>query len=157
MRETKTTGKGGKMTNEISKQICDLCGIEPIECLRQKGEPCLVEGIQDSCYDCVFLETENPVYPDFTNPVNFVRLLELEFEKDCNVTTDENRLMFSMPCTVMEFIGAGGLYGVSNRVEFLQKLLKFIGCRIPQKDGTLCNNDRPAHIIKAIKNAEWEV
>ena len=56
------------MSNDLSRQLCELCGIEP------------------KCVNCgQTVSDENPCpkpcdrqkFPDFTKPVNFVRLLKI--------------------------------------------------------------------------------
>ena len=53
-------------TEEISKKICNQCGIEP-------------QIIQD--YEMNDIE----IYPDFGEPNNFVKLIELHFTKDLTI------------------------------------------------------------------------
>ena len=50
------------MTNELSKQICEICGIEPETITVHRG----------------FTKKEVEAYPDFGEPENFVNLLELK-------------------------------------------------------------------------------
>ncbi len=71
-----------KETKTLSQQICELCGIKP---RRVKPLLCEIKGYKHlTCEFCVEeagkCKTEKKVYPDFENPENFVRLLELETE-----------------------------------------------------------------------------
>ena len=54
------------MRSDINKNICNQCGIKP-------------EIIQD--YEMNDIE----IYPDFFNPKNFVKLIELHFTKELTV------------------------------------------------------------------------
>lgn len=64
------------MTKEktLSQQICELCGIKPKKVEKQCHECGLIME-ECGCFDCY-----KEVYPDFENPENFVKLLELEFQ-----------------------------------------------------------------------------
>lgn len=55
------------MTKELSKQLCELCGIE--------GK--WIKYETETTDGCINLGSKL-VYPDFTKPENFVRLYELE-------------------------------------------------------------------------------
>lgn len=54
------------MTKELSKQLCELCGIE--------GK--WIEYETETTDGCINLGSKL-VYPDFTKPENFVRLLKI--------------------------------------------------------------------------------
>ena len=67
------------MTKDLSKQLCELCGIKPnFFALMQSEENW--EEIPESVYykikDC---STTKIIYPDFTKPENFVGLFNLKW------------------------------------------------------------------------------
>lgn len=59
-------------TKDISKQICELVGIEPRK-MCMKGDVCFDF---DDLLDCNICKDYKNIYPDLTSPVNFVKLLE---------------------------------------------------------------------------------
>ena len=80
------------MTKELSKQLCELCGMEPEVipcphrgCRNHISHPCEVGGNNR------FIET----YPDFGNPKNFIRLFNLKwYLPDDEYGTQEAGLAF---------------------------------------------------------------
>ena len=99
------------MTKELSKQLCELCGIEYViedSCKisdRYWKNSHKIKGIHDDYVqrycpynmectsECEYFY-EKQIYPDFTKPENFVRLLELitRQTKEQNLETMFNHL-----------------------------------------------------------------
>ena len=120
------------MTN-LSKKLCELCGIEPkIICDRP---------IEIECYgtlDCMECEYIKEVYPDFEQPENFVKLLEIPVDSPKNTDIKIIDIMLTS-------------YTYIDRQTFLNQ---FLIC--------LKNSFCPSHyrfnldyIKQAIKNTEW--
>lgn len=73
----------------LSQQICELCGIEA---KRVKPLLCELKGYQHlTCEYCPLksdeCKTKPKVYPDFENPENFVKLLELDISNKTTPAT----------------------------------------------------------------------
>lgn len=62
--------RGKKMTN-ISKELCEICGIEPKK-VEKRCKECNLNMEECGCFDCY-----KEIYPDFEQPENFVKLLEI--------------------------------------------------------------------------------
>lgn len=62
--------RGKKMTN-ISKELCEICGIEPKK-VEKRCKECNLNMEECGCFDCC-----KEIYPDFEQPENFVKLLEI--------------------------------------------------------------------------------
>lgn len=85
--------------NNLSQQLCELCGIEPIflsNCSfenevrlgRSEGiDICKYENGECSCSECELGTTYTALFPDFENPENFVKLLEIYHQNDCYIDT----------------------------------------------------------------------
>ena len=58
------------MTN-ISKELCEICGIEPKK-VEKRCKECNLNMEECGCFDCC-----KEIYPDFEQPENFVKLLEI--------------------------------------------------------------------------------
>lgn len=63
------------MTKELSRQLCELCWIEakPLGCTNNEV---LDTDCKGDCIDCTWYDNDL-YYPDFGQPENFVKLLEL--------------------------------------------------------------------------------
>lgn len=68
------------MTKELSKQLCELCGVEPKK-VEKRCKECNLNMEECGCFDCY-----KEIYPDFTKPENFVRLFELKVKKEYKET-----------------------------------------------------------------------
>lgn len=66
------------MNNEnLSQKLCEICGIEPRMYFVDCGTPeCMAEDYRQ-CFKCPEA-TPIEIYPDFEQPENFVKLLELK-------------------------------------------------------------------------------
>lgn len=81
------------MTKELSKQLCELCGVEPKK-VEKRCKECNLNMEECGCFDCY-----KEIYPDFTKPENFVRLFELKVKKEYKET-----------CTVAEWVTYSNIY-----------------------------------------------
>lgn len=105
------------MTNKnLSRELCEICGIE-------------AKIIED--YD----GNEYEIFPDFTQPENFVKLLELRF------TTKRGDIF-----TVAEALQNGRCFTFADRKSFLEQLLDYI---------FTCENFGE-YIKQAIKSEVWK-
>lgn len=79
--------------NNLSQQLCELCGIEPKILYKSKSNlssgTCWKtrEEYKNSACNQSWSETENTRYPDFEKPENFVKLLEIYHQNDCYIDT----------------------------------------------------------------------
>ena len=89
------------MTKELSKQLCELCGIE------RKW----IKYTTETTDGCVNLGSRL-VYPDFTKPENFVRLFDLTLPQK------------GIP-TIAEFVTYEYLT-ITNSKDFLAKLIEML-------------------------------
>lgn len=89
------------MSNDLSKQLCELCGIERkwIKYTTETTDGCVNYG-------------SRLVYPDFTKPENFVRLFNLETKR-------------KKKSTVAEWVTFENL-SIKNVREFLEELIEII-------------------------------
>lgn len=125
------------MTN-LSKQLCEICGIrvlykiEDIKILQSETALHLINLARaNTNYKDIGAE---PVYPDFTQPDNFVKLLELRF-------TTKRGYIF----TVVEALQNGRCFIFADRKSFLEQLLDYI---------FTCKNFGE-YIKQAIRETEW--
>ena len=58
------------MTN-LSKELCKICGVEPKK-VEKRCKECHLNMEECGCFDCY-----KEIYPDFEQPENFVKLLEI--------------------------------------------------------------------------------
>lgn len=63
--------RGKKMTN-LSKELCEICGIEPKK-VEKRCKECNLNMEECGCFDCY-----KEIYPDFEQPENFFKLFNLE-------------------------------------------------------------------------------
>lgn len=108
----------------LSEQLCEVCGIE--------GK--WFEYTTETTDGCVNLGKKR-VFPDFTQPENFVKLFELSLPKICGVKFTISQLL----CESIEF-------KFSDKKTFLVQLLNFIN---------VCKNFG-RYIKQAIRKADWE-
>lgn len=119
------------MSNDLSRQLCELCGIKPkFFALMQSEENW--EEIPESVYykikDC---STTRIIYPDFTKPENFVRLFDLPIVNNGTRT-----------------VGYFVVY------EFTMKTIKdFIECLIIKLERTQFSITK--EVKQSIRKAEW--
>lgn len=116
------------MSNDLSKQLCELCGIEPERDCINCPHPC-----ETACNNCSYGEL---VYPDFeNNNNNFVKLFELKIVKDVSIA----ELLFKL-----------NIANYSKEI-FLNNLFYIL-----KPDSNIENNTKD--IIKQfIREAKWEV
>ena len=110
------------MTN-LSEELCRICGIE--------GK--WFEYTTETTDGCVNLGKKR-VFPDFTQPENFVKLIELRF------TTKRGDVF-----TVVEALQNGRCFTFADRKSFLDQLLDYI---------FTCENFGE-YIKQAIRETEW--
>lgn len=130
--------------NNLSQQLCELCGIEPIflsNCSfenevrlgRSEGiDICKYENGECSCSECELGTTYTALFPDFENPENFVRLFNLNYVQDTTICS-------MMICRHKQ---------IKNSNEFIKELVIFL-----QFYSGLEYTDR---IKQAIAAEEWE-
>lgn len=127
-------------TKNLSRELCEICGIKPM--YRLKGINALYNEYN---YD-EFCEMRlnkglliptgtKAVFPDFTQPENFVKLLELRF------TTKRGDIF-----TVAEALQNGRCFTFADRKSFLEQLLDYI---------FTCENFGE-YIKQAIKSEVWK-
>jgi hypothetical protein len=126
--------------NDLSKRLCELCGIEPvkIECQRifDDGAEFNPNDCEGDCIDCVYYGEEF-IYPDFTEPENFVKLLEL-------------RLKISKEIYLGRYIQAYEFFKPwYDRKTFIEKLCWCLYHRELEKSNR--------KIVKAIRGEKWKV
>lgn len=103
-------------TKYLSRKLCEICGIEAK----------IIE-------DCIGNEYE--IFPNFIQPENFVKLIELRF------TTKRGDFF-----TVVEALQHGRCFIFADRKSFLEQLLDYI---------FTCENFGE-YIRQAIKSEEWK-
>lgn len=134
------------MTN-LSKELCEICGIEPIKLygcefknLSEYGiswgvDVCpAAEDESIRCEHCEHSKVADFLYPDFENAENFKKLFNLKYGKA------------SWETVIFRFLKCG--FQVINTTEFLEKflnMLKYHNCYATEQ------------LIKAIRQADWEV
>lgn len=114
-------------TKNLSRELCKICEIEPISRCDYCPRNCLGP---DVCK-----RGESIRYPDFTQPENFVKLIELRF-------TAERGDFF----TVVEALQHGRCFIFADRKSFLEQLLDYIFA---------CENFGE-YIKQAIKSEVWK-
>lgn len=105
------------MTKELSKQICEICGINP-----------------ETYIDFELNEFE--VYPDFTEPENFVKLLELKILNGCSLWA---------------FLSLKDAF-VDKRTTFLNLLCSILSGEVKK----ILDENTINSIKQAIREAEWK-
>ena len=90
--------------NNLSRELCEICGIEGkyLEYTTETTDGCVNSG-------------KKRVFPNFTQPENFVRLIELRF------TTKRGDVF-----TVVEALQNGRCFTFADRKSFLEQLLDYI-------------------------------
>ena len=107
------------MTN-LSKQLCEICGIKPMYRLKDinvlYNEDMYNEFCEMRLNKGLLIPTgTKAVFPDFTQPENFVKLIELRF------TTKRGDIF-----TVVEALQNGRCFTFADRKSFLEQLLDYI-------------------------------
>lgn len=129
MKSANCSGWRIKMNNEnLSKNLCEICGIEPCMYFVDCGTPECMEEEYMQCYKCPEA-TPIETYPDFEQSENFVKLLELNVDGVSLWWTINSGSVLcneSLP---------------SNRKEFLKMVCRFI--------------KNKEYIKQAIKSQEW--
>ncbi|MCM1339990.1 MAG: hypothetical protein NC191_10000 [Muribaculaceae bacterium] len=105
------------MAETISQKICELCEIKPKQPERLCKE-CNLTMAECSCITC-----SDYVYPDFTNPENFVQLLELKHKYSDFIIDTFN---YPKDKTFMEIALADILTGISAYKTEEQKFIQAI-------------------------------
>lgn len=124
--------------NNLSQQLCELCGIEPKILYKSKSNlssgTCWKtrEEYKNSACNQSWSETENTRYPDFEKPENFVRLFNLKFL--------ESTVAKEM-CRIGEF---------SDTSQFLSLLIESL------KDEFYFTSHAINALKQAIASEEWE-
>lgn len=130
--------------NNLSQQLCELCGIEPIflsNCSfenevrlgRSEGiDICKYENGECSCSECELGTTYTALFPDFEKPENFVRLFNFKFL--------ESTVAKEM-CRIGEF---------SDTSQFLSLLIESL------KDEFYFTSHAINALKQAIASEEWE-
>ena len=130
--------------NNLSQQLCELCGIEPIflsNCSfenevrlgRSEGiDICKYENGECSCSECELGTTYTALFPDFEKLENFVKLFNLNHVQDTTICS-------MMTCRHKK---------IKNSNEFIKELVIFL-----QFYSGLEYTDR---IKQAIAAEEWE-
>ena len=126
------------MSNDLSKQLAELCGIEgkegQPECLSTDTPVCkkgFTACCPENCTGCKYFNRFEKVYPDFTKPENFVRLFDLPIVNNGTRT-----------------VGYFVVY------EFTMKTIKdFIKCLIIKLERTQFSITK--EVKQSIREAEW--
>lgn len=124
--------------NNLSQQLCELCGIEPKILYKSKSNlssgTCWKtrEEYKNSACNQYWSETENTRYPDFEKPENFVRLFNFKFL--------ESTVAKEM-CRIGEF---------SDTSQFLSLLIESL------KDEFYFTSHAINALKQAIASEEWE-
>ena len=127
-----------KMTKELSKKLCELCGIEPKIRYHVKIAGTVYKISKDNVlkHSGIFKSVGIKIrkvtkdYPDFINPENFVRLFDLTLPQK------------GIP-TIAEFVTYEHLT-ITDSKDFLAKLIEML------KDDSYV-----AEIKQSIREAEW--
>ena len=134
-------------TKDLSRELCEICGIKPINktiiscgCEDRTRHfrtynPKRCQGCNTSIKARTYKEIHKVVFPDFTQPENFVKLLELRF------TTKRGDIF-----TVVEALQNGRCFTFADRKSFLEQLLDYI---------FTCENFGE-YIKQAIKSEVWK-
>ena len=118
------------MNNNLSKQLCELCGIEPKYYFYDIRHKEFIE-INHKTYSKFKNEYQTKeTYPDFTKPENFVRLFNLT-------------LPIRGISSIAEFVTFEYLT-ITDSKDFLKKLIKSIQEPYTENE-----------VIKSIREAEW--
>lgn len=126
------------MTN-LSKQLCEICGIKPMYRLEGINVLYNEDNYDEFCEmrlnkGLLIPTGTKAVFPDFTQPENFVKLIELRF------TTKRGDIF-----TVVEALQNGRCFTFADRKSFLDQLLDYI---------FTCENFGE-YIKQAIREMEW--
>lgn len=121
------------MTKNLSKQLCELCGIE-----YEKHEPVAATDGVIQAYSTKKL--------DFTKPENFVRLLEIlsnyMYDDDRGISITENTVILGDPiCLVTD--------ESEKELNIMQKVLKLL------LDGLNEGFESDKKFKQSIREAEW--
>ena len=142
------------MTKELSKQLCELCGIEPkirylvkiagTEYKISKESVLKYSGIfKDTC---IKIRKVTKDYPDFTKPENFVRLLEIVSRRS-SVSFCHNGSYFG--CSIHYYFNEIFEADIGNiQYNFLNTLLK-------QDLRNPCKPKLLEQLKQSIREAEW--
>ena len=141
------------MTNELSKQICEICGIKPAYKCTYTGDLCPYkyegnlklrcpkQSIPEEC------EVRRKIdYIDFSKPTNFVKLLKIVSQKVDVIFSVRNG---NFECAIY----AGFFTEESFENNFLNALVRIIK-NDPITYG--CNYFTQESIKQSIREAEWK-
>ncbi len=126
-------------TKDLSRKLCDICGIKPMYRLKDinvlYNEDMYNEFCEMRLNKGLLIPTgTKAVFPDFTQPENFVKLIELRF------TTKRGDIF-----TVVEALQNGRCFTFADRKSFFDQLLDYI---------FTCENFGE-YIKQAIRETEW--
>lgn len=126
------------MTN-LSKQLCEICGIKPMYRLEGINVLYNEDNYDEFCEmrlnkGLLIPTGTKAVFPDFTQPENFVKLIELRF------ATKRGDIF-----TVVEALQNGRCFTFADRKSFFDQLLDYI---------FTCENFGE-YIKQAIREMEW--
>ena len=121
------------MSNDLSRQLCELCGIE-----YEKQEPvAATDGLVQA-----YAKTKL----DFTKPENFVKLLEIlsnyMYDDDRGISITENTVILGDPICL-------GTDESEKELNILQKVLKLL------LDGLNEGFESDKKFKQSIREAEW--
>lgn len=127
-------------TKDLSRKLCDICGIKPMYRLKDinvlYNEDMYNEFCEMRLNKGLLIPTgTKAVFPDFTQPENFVKLIELRF------TTKRGDIF-----TVVEALQNGRCFTFADRKSFFDQLLDYI---------FTCENFGE-YIKQAIKSEVWK-
>lgn len=126
-------------TKDLSRKLCDICGIKPMYRLKDINVLYNEDNYDEFCEmrlnkGLLIPTGTKAVFPDFTQPENFVKLIELRF------TTKRGDIF-----TVVEALQNGRCFTFADRKSFLDQLLDYI---------FTCENFGE-YIKQAIREMEW--
>lgn len=141
------------MTNKsLSKQLCEVCGIEPkyqcnyhsctcpIQDIDKFNSKCPKQAVTKECD----ARSNKPCYIDFeNNNNNFVKLMELDFDS----CSDEDIRFPSLWCFLNSF-----MFALRSREDYLIYLLGFL-----KDNRSEWRENLHRDVKQAIKQEQWEV
>lgn len=127
-------------TKDLSRELCEICGIKPMYRLKDinalYNEDMYNEFCEMRLNKGLLIPTgTKAIFPDFTQPENFVKLIELRF------TTKRGDIF-----TVVEALQNARCFIFADRKSFLGQLLDYI---------FTCENFGE-YIKQAIKSEGWK-
>ena len=150
------------MSNDLSKQLCELCGIKPrygiyvdygdldhnykLETNERKYRLIADYRWHYSVDDEDLKDLKPEFYPDFTKPENFVKLLEIlsnyMYDDDRGISITKNTVILGDPICL-------GTDESEKELNILQKVLKLL------LDGLNEGFESDKKFKQSIREAEW--